>query len=113
MIRVGTMNRRLTILRTSQGEERDEYGVPISTTTEVATVWAERIPKSEDEAMSKVDIEFAISVVTFRIWFRTDLKATDGLRCEGVDYDITGIRELGFRERLEVTAEARTAPWGA
>lgn len=111
MIRVGSMNRRLTILRTTLGPDRDEYGVPIETISEVATVWAERIPKSEDEAMTKVDIEFAISIATFRIWFRADLKATDSLRCENVDYDITGIRELGFRERLEITAEARIPPW--
>ena len=43
--------------------------------------------------------------------FTSDLTAVDRLRCNGVEYDIKGIREIGFREAIEVKAEA-TDPGG-
>lgn len=74
------------------------------------TVWAAMKYDSVDEEFAS-NQNYARRVVTFTMRFTSDLTAVDRLRCNGVEYDIKGIREIGFREAIEVKAEA-TDPGG-
>lgn len=69
---------------------------------------------------SKVDIKDGereragevLAEATTRFQMRYDpltstLDATDRLICEGITYEILGVKELGRRERIEVTTSSR------
>ena len=64
----------------------------------------QKIHKSEDEAFAAAQ-RYAKRTVTFRTYLQADLAETDRLRCDGVEFNIVGIRELGFRAGLEIAAE--------
>ena len=102
-----TMNRRVVIERYTviPGPLNDEW-----VWSDIRTVWAAMKYESADEVFA-ADQAYARRVVTFTMRFTSDLTAVDRLRCNGVEYDIKGIREIGFREAIEVKAEA-TDPGG-
>jgi SPP1 family predicted phage head-tail adaptor len=98
------MRWRVTILR--QTSQTDGLGGQLDSWTVRQTVAAEKIHRSEDERYAAAQ-RYESRLVTFRLWWTADLFATDRLRCDGVVFDIKGIRELGFRRGLDVAAEAR------
>ncbi|MGY3331317.1 SPP1 family predicted phage head-tail adaptor [Mesorhizobium sp. USDA 4775] len=107
-MRIGNMNRRLVILRRVQ-TGTDDLNAPVFEWQTLRTVWAEKIAKRENEQFSPdVHQRYAIRVVTFRIRYFADISEVDLLECEGVTYDIKGLRELGFREGTEITAESQS-----
>ena len=103
-----TMNRRVVIERYTlvPGPFNDEY-----LWADIRTVWAAMKYESADEVFA-ADQAYARRVVTFTMRFTSNLTAVDRLRCDGVTYDVLGIKEVGFREAIEVKAEA-TDPGGA
>lgn len=103
-----TLNRRVTVERRSatSGSWGDEY-----TWSDLRTVWAGVKYDAADEEFAAGQA-YARRVVTFTLRFTSDLTALDRLRCEGATYEIKGIKEIGFREGIEVKAEA-TDPGGA
>lgn len=103
-----TMNRRVVIERYTviPGPLNDEW-----VWSDIRTVWASMKYESADEVFA-ADQAYARRVVTFTMRFTSNLTAVDRLRCDGVTYDILGIKEVGFREAIEVKAEA-TDPGGA
>ncbi|HWA18961.1 MAG TPA: phage head closure protein [Devosia sp.] len=92
----------MTILR--QTEETNEFGERLDDWEEVRTVRAEKIHKSEDEAFA-ASVRYERRAVTFRMYFAADVSVTDRLRCDGLIYEIRGIREIGFRRGIDVAAE--------
>lgn len=104
----GTLNRRVVIERytTTGGGSWN----PEPVWTDLRTVWAALKYDSADEEFAAGQA-YARRVVTFTLRFTRDLTALDRLRCDGVSYEIKGIREIGFREAIEVKAEA-TDPGG-
>lgn len=102
-MRIGAMNRRVTILRRVQ-TGTDSLNSPIFEWQSVRTVWAEEIHKREDERFA-VDQRYAVRVVTFRTHYLSDISEVDRLECDGLTYDVKGIRELGFHEGTEIAAE--------
>jgi SPP1 family predicted phage head-tail adaptor len=101
------LNRRVTIERftTIPGDFDD-----IEVWADLRTVWAAMTYDSADEEFAANQL-YARRLVTFTMRFTSDLSAIDRLRCDGVGYDIKGIKEIGFREAIEVKAEA-TDPGG-
>lgn len=103
-----TMNRRVVVERYTlvPGPLNDEL-----VWADIRTVWAAMKYESADEVFA-ADQAYARRVVTFTMRFTSNLTAVDRLRCDGVTYDVLGIKEVGFREAIEVKAEA-TDPGGA
>jgi SPP1 family predicted phage head-tail adaptor len=74
-----------------------------------APVWASKTDLSDGEKWRAGEVAAGIScrfVVRFSA-FTDDLTPKDRLTCEGVSYDIVGIKQQGRREGLEITAAAR------
>lgn len=107
-MRIGNMNRRLAILRRVQ-TGTDDLNSPVYEWQAWRTVWAERVAKREDEQFS-ADLRqrYAVRRVIFRISYLAGISEVDRLECEGVTYDVKGLRELGFREGTEITAESQS-----
>jgi len=102
-MRAGSLDRRVTIRRQSQN--RNEYNELENVWNDVRTVAASRTDLSATERFVAGQL-YAVRAVTFRTRYMADLLPTDRLVCEGVTYEVKGIRELGRREGLEIAAEA-------
>lgn len=102
-----TLNRRVTVERYTlvPGDWNDEY-----VWTDIRTVWGGLAYDSADEEFA-ANQAYARRVVTFTMRFTSDLTSADRLRCDGVTYEIKGIKEVGHRDAIEVKAEA-TDPGG-
>lgn len=101
----GDLDRRVQFLRAALVDDgyqtrpgpHEPHGKP---------VWAARrfVRDAERYAASTVGVE---SVVRFTVrWsaFTADIKRTDRLICEGQTYAITGLKEVGRRVGIEITA---------
>jgi SPP1 family predicted phage head-tail adaptor len=104
-MRAGRMRWQVTIVRRT--DELDEWDQPLDVWNDLRTVRGEKIHKAEDEKFAAAQ-RYEARLVTFRIYYTADIRATDRLRCDGLEYDIKGIRELGFRRGLEIAAEYRS-----
>lgn len=105
-MKAGLLDRRVIVQR-KVPTGRDRLHATTFELQNIRTLWAAKVPKSEDEHFgSEAKQRYSQRVVTFRTRYTADLVETDVLSCEGVSYEITGIRELGRREGLEITAEA-------
>lgn len=102
-----TMNRRVVVERYTviPGPLNDEW-----VWSDIRTVWAAMKYDRADEEFAAHQT-YARRLVTFTMRFTSNLTALDRLRCDGVTYEIKGIIEVGFREAIEVKAEA-TDPGG-
>jgi SPP1 family predicted phage head-tail adaptor len=106
MVAAGDLDRRVDVLRQVRTGV-DSLNAPIIAWQVVRTVWAARSAKAESENFDDTTGQrIARRTVTFSMRFTADLSETDRLRCEGVTFNVIGIREIGFRDALEVTAEA-------
>ena len=103
-MRIGAFDRVLIIERESPTGEEDVFGQPIMEWREIARVWAEKLHKSEDEAFAASQ-RYATRTVTFRTYWLDDVRPTDRLSSDSLTYNIKGIREIGFREGLEISAD--------
>lgn len=101
-MRAGDLRWRLTILR--QTNATNDWSEQLDVWEELRTVRAMKIHKSEDERFAASQ-RYESRTVTFRTNYLPDLLATDRLRCDGLEYEIRGIRELGFRRGTEIAAE--------
>lgn len=102
-MRAGRLDRRLTISRRVE-TGRDDLNNPVFEWQTVRTVWAAKIHKSEDEAFAASQ-HYSKRTVTFRTRYFADVTETDRLEIDGAVYRITGIREIGRRAGLEISAE--------
>lgn len=111
----GRMDRRITIQRATT--VADDYGTPIETWADVATVWASKsFPATGSGEVQFDAVHLATTNVVFTINYRRDLLHTDRL-VEGENiYDITRIAESAGpgkpqkqtrKAYLAITAELR------
>jgi SPP1 family predicted phage head-tail adaptor len=72
-------------------------------------VWASKRDVTDVEKARAAEMQASITTRFVVRWsgLTAGLTPKDRLTCEGTDYDITGIRELGRRNMLEITASAR------
>ena len=101
-MRLGKLNRVVTIQKWIE-VGRTPTNAPIMEWVTVGQEWAELTHKSEDEKHAASQT-YAERIVTFRMHYRDDITEVDRLICDGRQYDIKGIRELGYREGIEIAA---------
>lgn len=97
-------NKRVSILRDT-GTARDAYNAPITTWSPIAVVWAEKTTMGGREFLAGAEV-VAEERATFNIRYRSDLKVTDQLECDGRVFKIEGLREVGNRREIEILARA-------
>ena len=106
-LRAGDLDRRITIERYT--ETRDPFNNPVKIWQELAIVWAAKTDVSDSERLAAQEVGAEIST-RFRIRWSLqvrDIDPKDRVRFEGRLYDIVGVKEIGRREGLEITAVAR------
>ena len=87
----------------------DGFGVVETWAAHGSPVPAERRDVSDAERMRANEVQAHITS-RFRVRssaFTRDLSPKDRLTCEGLVYDISGIKQLDRRRTLEITAAAR------
>ena len=109
-MRAGRLDRRLTIRRATRTQ--NALGETVETWADVATVWASKVDKATAEADARGSNETRAATITTHFavrWSATTatIDPRDRVRCEGRDYDVTGLREIGRREGVEIVATAR------
>lgn len=100
----GKLDRRITLLR--YGETLDEWNQPTDGWTNLGKRWASKQDVSDGEKLRAAQIG---ATVTTRFQVRWDsltktLTAADRIEYDGVTYAISGTKELGRREGIEITA---------
>jgi SPP1 family predicted phage head-tail adaptor len=107
-MRIAARDKRIEIVRpiTTTGELGGE--VPTGEAV-IATVRASKRTMSGRQFFASGVQERSEELAIFTIWFRSDVKTTDKLRCDGHGYEIQSIRELGRRRELEIHARAVSA----
>jgi SPP1 family predicted phage head-tail adaptor len=100
----GELDRRIEIQRATI--TRDDWNSPVETWATIATTWAAKRDRNEIE-INEQNQTVTFTRTIWKIRHRADLTTTDVILYGAEVYDITGIRELGRREALEVTTEKR------
>jgi len=103
-VRSGRLDRRLTLQRRTLTE--NDYGEAVETWTDLATVWAEKIPVRGAERYAAMQTVAEVDT-RFKIRYRTDISPLDRVVCAGTTYDVKGVLEIGRREGWEIYATAR------
>lgn len=99
----GRMDRKITLQ--VHTESRSSSGAFIKAWADLAEVWAEVIEVSGRERFA-ADREIGTRAARFMIWYRPGLSVkAHRINYDGATWDIVGIKELGFREGIELTAE--------
>lgn len=106
-MRAGDLDRRVSLQRATV--TLDSFGGEQSTWTTLATVSAQHLPVSDGERVRAAQTGAALTD-RFRIRWGSgwsDLNSKDQLIFEGRYYQVTGVKPIGRRLGLEVTAIAR------
>lgn len=104
MLRAGRRDRQIIIQQFSTSET--VVGAPEQTWTTYATVWAEYIPISGKEAL-QLNRETSAELVDFVILYDANITPKHRISYGGKTWDILFLKEIGRREGLRITAEAR------
>jgi SPP1 family predicted phage head-tail adaptor len=106
-LQAGKLDRRICIKRNYP--TKDGYNADVDDWRELATVWAARLNISDGERFRAGETMATLSA-RFQIrWSPSvaDVDPRDRIVFEGRTFDIAGVKELGRREGLEITAAAR------
>ena len=101
-MRPGQLNRRITLKRPTL---TNTSGDAVSTLQVVDTVWCDVRPMRVDERFQSSALH-SVRTSNFRIYYRSDVTPDMLLGYDGLDWKIVGVAELGFRDGLDITAEA-------
>lgn len=109
MIYSGDLDRRVQFRRFFQADDGfsklqvwSDYGHP---------VWASKTDISDGERIRAAQVQATVTTRFSVRWspFTAGITAKDRLTCDGIEYDITGVKETGPRQTfLEITAAVRT-----
>lgn len=102
------LDRKITLQRATRTQSSSS-GETIETWGTLATVWASRRDVSDAERVAAAQVAATIST-RFQIrWGSTwaSLNPKDRLVSDGRVYDIVGVKEIGRRDGLEISALAR------
>lgn len=108
---IGELDRRITVQRLTQGVQ-NEFGEPVETWADYATVWAKRSDVSDAEKVTAGQREAAL-MSRFVIRSSTNAKtitAADRISYDGKLWNIHGVKETseGRNRFLEITAAAES-----
>lgn len=104
----GKYDRFITIQRANS--THNDYNEPELTWTTLERVPARAMPISDGER-ARAGEDFASNTMRFQIRYSSNVanvNPKDRLLYEGKTFEITGVKELGRREELELTAASRT-----
>lgn len=102
-MRAGRLDRSLTIQRGSHTV--DEYGTPVFTWTDVATVRAQIMQSSTEEFIRGWGASDE-TVIIFRIRWLDGVQLADRISHEGQIFNLKEIKEIGRRRGLELRCVA-------
>lgn len=106
-MKAGALDRRITIERYTSVQ--NEYGEPVVTWANLATVWASWRRASARETLAALEIAAAVSDV-FEVRYSGTVSAItpkDRLVYGERNFDIVSVEEIGRREGLRINAIAR------
>ncbi len=106
-MRAGALDRLLTLRR--RMVQADALGEEVETFADLATVRASKTDISDAE---KVRAQQVGAEITTRFQIRwsvnwSDLNPKDRVTCDLREYEVVGVKEIGRREGIEITAAAR------
>lgn len=96
---IGKMKRRICIEQFTT--DKDTFGQPIKTWAELKSVWADIRPLGTTERFEAAQVNRQVEL-RMRIHYRTDITEQMRILYEGDYYDIQGIKEIGYRQALEL-----------
>ena len=106
IINPAEFDRRISIMRYIKGE--DEAGMPTleSSPQKICDAWTKYIPVSDGEKLTHKPVSELTARFTIR-WTpkAASIETSDRLVFEGHPYGIFGIKEVGRRQYLEITAK--------
>lgn len=105
-MRAGTLDRRVALFAVTTTNTGTG---PVEVVTDLGSIWAGRRDVSDGEKAAAGTVQGTlVSRFTIRSTSGTRaLKPKDRLSEGGQVFDITGVKDLGRRDYLEITAEAR------
>lgn len=103
----GDMDRRIVIRRATR--TADVFNEPVETWSDHLRVWAAKKDISDRERLQAAEIGATITTRFTVRWSEAASRVTpkDRIALDGRSYDIHGIKEVGRRRFLEITASAR------
>ncbi len=105
-MRAGKLDKTITIQHFTSTV--DDFGTPIETWANVATVRAQLIQSTTEEFMRSFG-QSSETAAIFRIRYLDSIATTDRVSFSGQLYDIKEVKELGRREGLDLRCMAREA----
>lgn len=107
MLGAGGRNRRLTLQRALVS--LDDFGGETRTWGTLGTVWAATrdLSSGERERMSEISSEVTVRFTVLHSEVAAGLTPRDRVICGGLTYDIVAVREVGFRQEIEIDGAAR------
>lgn len=103
----GKLDRRIALQRFTA--TRDALNNPVDAWLLLATVWASKLDVRDSERFAAKEVGAEIGT-RFQLRYSAtvaDLNPKDRISYNGRTYDIVGVKEIGRREGLEITAIAR------
>ncbi len=98
-MRAGRLDRQITIR--TPALTQDTHGGSVETFSDLATVWAERVPNGGRRFLAAAQIQPGLQVI-YRIRYRSDFDETARIVDDGNEYGILAIHEIGRRDGLEI-----------
>jgi len=97
----------ITIERATAAQ--DETGQPVPSWATLAQAYAEKTDVSDSERIAAAEVAAEITTRFRLLWSETyaTVNPKDRITVGGRTYDIFGVKEIGFREGIEITASAR------
>lgn len=107
-IAAGRLSRRITIERATTA--KNDLNEDVATWSTLTTVWAEATPLSDGERIRAQEVAAQISMRFVIRWspIVAGIDPRDRIVYAGRLYDVWGVKELGLREGLEISANARS-----
>ena len=103
----GRLDSRITLKRATS--TANAFNEPVVTWTTLATVWASVVPVNDGERL-RAGETLASKQSRFTVRYSSTVASVDPrdrITFDGRDYDLNGVKEVGRREYLEITATAR------
>lgn len=104
---MANLDRRITLRRATTTV--NGFNEPVYTWADLATVWASVQPVNDSERL-RAGETLALKQIRFTIRYSSTAATVDPrdrLTFDGREYDINGVKEVGRRMFLEITATAR------
>lgn len=107
-MKAGPLDRRITLQRATT--TTNSLNEPVKTWADIATVWAAKLEVRDSERQRAAETAAVIDT-RFQIrWSSTvsDVDAADRVVFGGRVFNIVGVKEIGRREGLELSCQARS-----